>query len=474
MASRNRWVNLTWKWVAPAVAIAALGLAGYLYFHSPAPKNYRLILTAGSPVGVRHHLAQRLQKEASQRGLEFTVEPSQGSEQSLDWVNSRRIDVALVQGGLETETRPNVRQVATLHVEPMHLAVKKELATDGSVSLLALRGKTVDLEQVGSGTHSLAIAILSFVGLQPRDLDPVHGYIPVSLDRQKLFDEKDTARLPDAVFLLASLPSPTTRHLVTKHGYRLVPLPFAEALALGTLEQSAVGAHEPPREGRVALGRIQPTNIPAFAYGIEPPVPDKPLPTLGTRLLLVAHKDVPSRAVFQLVEQTYGSEFSQLEHPPLDARLMDLPPEFPWHDGTLLYQERNSPLLSGAVMDSAHKGFAIFAAAASGLFVLWQWSKLRRSVGRDQGFKVFLAEVGQIEERVLSAHHGSPLTRPELVALRNRLHGIKTNALEEFAHSELAGSDLLFGFLLHANDVRDQLTRMIHENAVNEEHLPVS
>jgi TRAP-type uncharacterized transport system substrate-binding protein len=215
MSARNKLVKLIWKWVAPLVAVAALALACFFYFYSPAQKNYRLSLTAGNALGTRHQLAQRLQKEVFQRGLVFALQPSRGSEQALDWVNDRTVDVALVQGGLTTAGRPNVRQVATLHIEPLHLMVKKDLAA-ASAHLRALGGKTVNLGDVGSGTHSLAMATLEFVGLKPRDSDPVHGYIPLTLDRQHLFAEKDTARLPDAIFLVSSLPSATTRYLVTK------------------------------------------------------------------------------------------------------------------------------------------------------------------------------------------------------------------------------------------------------------------
>src|SRR5262249_12457517 len=232
MSTQSRLVKIIWKWITPAAALAALGLAAFLYFHSPGQKHYHLSFTAGNALGVRHELAQRLKKEASQRALELSITPSHGSEQSLDWVNSRKVDMALVQGGLSSKGRPNVRQVATLHVEPMHLAVKRELAANGNTSLLALRGKTINLDEVGSGTRSLAIAILEFVGLHPRDRDPVNGYVPLTFDRQRLFAEQDTSKLPDAVFLVSSLPSPTTRYLVTKHGYRLLPLLFAEALSL--------------------------------------------------------------------------------------------------------------------------------------------------------------------------------------------------------------------------------------------------
>jgi TRAP-type uncharacterized transport system substrate-binding protein len=461
MSLRSKLVKVLWKWVAPIAGLAGLGLAVYFYFYFPAPTKYHLRITAGNALGVRHRLAQRLEGEIARRNLAFELVPSAGSEQALDWVNRREVDVALVQGALTSAGRPNVREVAALHVEPMHLLVKKELYQGATNSLTALRGKTVDLEEVGSGTHSLALAILEFAGLRPRDRDKAHGYVPVSLDRRQLFTEQDAGRLPDAIFLVSTLPSSTTRFMVTRHGYRLVALPFAEALALESLEQPAEDGQQASKYGHVVLGRIQTTTIPAFTYGIEPPIPEKPLATLGTRLLLVAHKDVPPRAVFQLVEATYGSEFGQIVRPPLSPKLMDLPPEFPWHDGALLYQQRNAPLLSGQAMDSVHKGVAIFAAAASGLFVLWQWLKQRAQLGHDMGLGKYIAQVTRIEERALGAEQGQPLAVADLFALQDQLCRLKLQALNELAREELTGKDLLAGFLVQANDVRDYLARLI-------------
>jgi TRAP-type uncharacterized transport system substrate-binding protein len=451
-------------WVAPVVGLAAIGMAVYFYFHSPMPKKYHFRMTAGNSMGMRHKLALRLQAEASPRNLNMDLVPSAGSEQALDWVNRREVDMALVQGALTPVGRPHVREVAVLHVEPMHLLVKKELYKGVSTTIAALQGKTVDLEEVGSGTHALATAILEFVGLKPRSQDPVHGYIPASLDRKALFAETDTTRLPDAVFLVSSLPSPTTAYLVTRHGYRLVPLPFAEAFALRSLsEQTGERSEESPLD-HIVMGRIQATTIPAFTYGVDPAVPAQPLPTLGTRLLLLAHEDVPAKAMMELVEATYGAEFGQIVRPPLEPKLMDLPPEFPWHAGAVLYQQHNSPLIWGEAMDSAHKGFAIFAAAASGLFVLWQWSKQRGQLGRDKGFHKYISQVVRIEERVMEAEHEQPSTFTELLALRDQLNQLKTKALDEFANGELTGKELLSAFLVQVNDVRNNLVRLTHRD----------
>jgi TRAP-type uncharacterized transport system substrate-binding protein len=461
MSIRNRLLRILWKWVAPIAGIAAIGLAFYFYYRSPAPKSYHLRMTAGNPAGMRHRLATRLRSEIASRRLEFDLVPSHGSEEALDWVNRREIDIALVQGGLSLVGRPNVRQVAALHLEPMHLLVKKELFKDVSKSMTALKGKSVDLDEIGSGTHSLATAILEFAGIRSRDQDPSGGYVPVSMDRRELYAVDDVARLPDAVFLLSTLPAPSVTYLVSRHGYRLVPLPFAEAFALRSLAEPPAASHQESAQAHVVMGRIQATTIPAFTYGVEPAMPEQPLPTLGARLLLVAHKDVPPRAVYQLVEATYGAEFGQIVHPTLDPRLMDLPPEFPWHSGAALYQERNSPLLSGEVMDSAHKGLAIFAATASGLFVLWQWMKQSGKLARDKGFHMYISQVTQIEKQALGNEPVQPQTVADLRKLQEELGRVKLQALDELGRGELAGNELLPGFLVHVNDVRDYLARRI-------------
>src|SRR5262249_26045859 len=111
MSLQSKLVKVLWKWVAPIAGMAALGLAVYFYFHSPAPRTYRLRITAGNAVGMRHQLALRLQGEVTRRNLALELVPSAGSEQALDWVNRREVDIALIQGGLTAAGRPNVREV---------------------------------------------------------------------------------------------------------------------------------------------------------------------------------------------------------------------------------------------------------------------------------------------------------------------------------------------------------------------------
>jgi TRAP-type uncharacterized transport system substrate-binding protein len=459
MSTQAKLTRAFWKWVAPLAGLGALGLAAFFLFHSAAPRNYRLRVTAGNRLGMRHQVAQMLQAELAHQGIELELRETHGSEEALDEVNARTLDAALVQGGLKGSGRPAVRQVLPLHMEALHLLVKEEWFDKVSQHLGALEGRSVCLSEAGSGTHSLAVDVLAFAGLHPRDADHPRGYVPVEMSRQMMMAEKDRARLPDAFLLVAMLPSPTARYLVDKYRYRLVPLPFAEAFGLEALASAQAGLGR-GNAGLVDKGHTYPFRIPAFACSVEPPVPAEPVPTIGTRLLLVAHRDVAHQEIRHLVEATLRSKVARNGHPPLNAKVLDMPPEFPWHDGTKLYRSRNEPVVSGMVLDSAHKGLAIFAAAASGLFVLWQWSKQRGHLMLAEGLHSYLRQVTRIEKQAQEIEGGRLADPGQLAALQGELGRLKTEALDRFTQGELGGKELLSAFLVQVADVRAYLLRL--------------
>jgi TRAP-type uncharacterized transport system substrate-binding protein len=127
MSKPMRVRRIVLRWGVPLAGVAALAFAAFLYFYTPRERAYQLKITAGNTLDTRHQLAEMLREEVASQGLVLEIRGSIGSEQSLDWVNDRTVDLALVQGGLSVSDRPNVRQIATLHVEPLHLLVKKEL-----------------------------------------------------------------------------------------------------------------------------------------------------------------------------------------------------------------------------------------------------------------------------------------------------------------------------------------------------------
>ena len=306
-----------------------------------------------------------------------------------------QVDVALVQGGLEMADLPHLRQVTALYVEPLHLLVKEEIHGAVARSLTGLRGKVVNLGEVGSGVNVLAAEILEFSGLNPES-----DVIVRHLGYHELEREADRSRLPDAVFAVSTLPSPMVRHLVTKHAYRLVALPFFEAFTLRALDRDL---HSPQRHGEAAIRvdrrHLYDVRIPAFVYMVEPGVPPEPIHTIGTRLLLLARSDVAPDAVGRLLDVIFNSPFAQAIRPALDAKLLDLPPELPWHDGTTEFVRRNSPLIAGDFIDLLEKEVSIVGVLAGGVFCLIQWLRRRYRWRRERGFEAYIVKVADVERR---------------------------------------------------------------------------
>lgn len=448
------------------------GLAAWFWFYAPRERPARLTLTAGSASGLRHQIARKLADEAARRGLAVEVIETAGSEDALDQVNAGRIDVALVQGGLTLGERTSVRQVAPLHVEPFHLLVKDELFADVSRNLLALRGKRVNLSDPGSGTHSLALAIFGFAGLSPRDEQGRGDFIATTLDSRELLALADRAgrtgdasAVPEAVCLVTSLPSPVARKLVTAAGYRLVPLPFGEAFSLGAVGEDESAARWLAKRGEVERMHVASTRIPAFTYRISPPVPPEPCPTLGTRLLVVARADLDARSVERLVEVIFEGPFAQASKPPLEARSLEQPPEFKWHDGTRRYQDRTKPLIADDLGNMMQRGAGVLGAVAGGLMFLYgayqRW-RLRQ-------FETFFQEVRRVElvARGVEIDPDAPTEREALrVCLEKRLSDLKCRALEQFTEGDLKAEGLMAGLLTLITDTRAALPQLLASRTV--------
>ena len=212
---------------------------------------------------------------------------------------------------------------------------------------------------------------------------------------------------------------------------------------------------------RIDRRRVYDAVIPAFAYEIEPGVPPGSIHTLGTRLLLVARKDIPATSIRRLLEVVFNSPFSQVIQPPLDARALESPPELPWHDGTIEYVRRSSPLIAGDVIDLIEKEVSILGVVAGGLFCLFQWLRRRFRRRRERSFEAYILQVAAVEHRALALSREPTLDLAELLRLQDELAQIKREALERFAGGELEGEELMSGFLVHASDTRDFLIRLI-------------
>ncbi|MDQ3032363.1 MAG: TAXI family TRAP transporter solute-binding subunit [Myxococcota bacterium] len=388
-------------------------------------------ISAGDQRGRRAEVARALRVEAERRGITIELLPSAGSEEALARVQRRELDAALVQGGLESA--PDVREVAALTLEPLHLLVRS-----GSeiYDLEDLRGCRVNLAPPRSGTRRLALDVMHLARLRPeRDFEETaFGY-------QEL-EEMEPAQLPDAIFHVSSMPSPVARFLVTQRGYRLLPLPMASAIALRNVA-------------------VSPGTIPAYTYGAAPPTPREDVPTLATRMLLVAHRDTSDEVVRRLLEAMSTDDFGTMArvHRGDLAALLERP-EMQLHPGTVEWLRRNDPLLTPELMEGIESFRSFLVSLVVAAFLGLRWWRRTRMQGLDQ----HMITVSRIDREALELEREARLDLAKLIALRTRLGEAKTLALDAFSRGKVHSDELLSSFLTHVSDVRSHLNAMIlHE-----------
>jgi len=423
-------------------------------------------LTAGSELGLRHQIAENLSYELGTRGVSITVIPTSGSQESLEKVNRGEIDMALAQGGINCPEFANLRQAAVLHVEPLHLLIRipsLDSSMLGQISLHQVSREVsshpeirVNTSTPGSGTHALSSSLLDFFGLEAgKDFQETH------LTYEELLNpELPDSELPDAVFTVSSIPSPVAKYLINSRGFRPVELPVADAFRL---DWSSNRMNE-IEVSRVARRRIVQTLIPQHTYQVNPAVPDVPMKTLGTRLHLVAHKDVSPEVVERTIDSIYNSSLASMSDPPLSLSMLQNSSEFELHSGAIRYLEKKTPIITERVVELTEQVLAILGTIfGAGLFV-WQGMLYFRRRRRDRQFLSCVDRVGEIQRRAAGYEQDETMKLADLIRLQDELGEIREELIQQFQDGYIDGADTLSGFLMHINDANENLTRMIlHE-----------
>jgi TRAP-type uncharacterized transport system substrate-binding protein len=408
-------------------------------------------------------LAEQIRAEGARHHLDIALTANEyGTLDALETVDSSSENkFALVLGGVTNRDYPHVRTVASLAKEHLHLLVKRELAETG---IFGLGGKHIALGPPTTASYHVARDVLNFVGHVPAvetrseeyNIDPMTREQGVrELARVAALEgparAEAIARLPDAVMFVAPLPSPLARQLITYFGYRLAPLPFAEAYGLDRL-------NPPSAEGvRVDRSMLSPGVIPAYTYSGNPAEPAKECPTICVPLILVAHDDADPQAVSSLVETIYDSPLTNAIRPPaLDEQVS----AFPRHPGTERYLHRNDPVLTPAAAYKLGTLAGGIGAFLSGAIAVYGFLRLRHL----NRFEAYYNEVRQIE-LIAGGLEKDPAAPTDLPSLRShlekRLTTLKCKVLEDFAEGGLKGEGLMAGIIALISDGRESLARMM-------------
>lgn len=442
---------------ALAVGALAIALAGALSLARCQAPLAPVRITGGPAGTSRDLIAQGLAARLDATGLPTEIVHVTGDE--LARLDGREMDLALVSSALRSREYAGVREVAPLHAEALHVLVKEELAGDVGETLRGLRGRRVDVGPVDSAGAALSRAVLAFAGL---DDSAAGGAIVeqvelAELERRIAAGERDA--LSDAVFHLATVPSRIALELVRTFGYRLVPLPFADAFRLRTLlaeaERGTFAA------GRLDLADVASVEIPAFTYRTDPASPPEPLPTLGATLLLLAHDEVAPEAIEHLLGVVYGSQFARLAHPPLERRELGGRPRLRRHAGTSAFLARHEPILSARDVDQLNNTLGVAGALVGGVLFLWQGLRQARASRRDRLFAGHMLRVAGIEQRLVEQELSSELDLEGLIALQRELLELKREALGRFAAGELGDHRAIAELLAPVDVAREHVAALL-------------
>lgn len=333
--------------------LVLLGI-GAKFVYELIPRHYLLTMTGGSVLSQRHFLAKVLQEELAQKHVSLKIVHAAGSVEALEEVNDGKIDLALVQGGLDSNY-PNVEHVATISPELIHFLVKSDIR-----EVKDLRGKFINMGVKGDGVSVVTNQILKISGLNAET-----DYAETNFSDEEILSMRPE-KLPDVIVEVSYAPSDIADFLVKHRDYRLLEMSFPPSLAM-------------------RLGWVADSKILAYMYSIIPAVPEKDIQVVGVNLHLVANKDVDPNAIVRVLETLYGPRVTTRFGHNISENDMLLPSGFQVSKGTELYLSQKQPFLTDAFLNKFKAIFGLAVTVVSILLVLVRWWKTERQSTDEEG-----------------------------------------------------------------------------------------
>ena len=420
--------------VGVLVVMALLGAAAS-FLYDLLPRQYALHITGGDILSNRHYLARLLQKEATNNGVAMTLDPVSGSKEALAAVDEGRIDLAVIQDGLENKY-PNVRHVAYIGPEPLHLLVRQDVK-----EISDLIGKRINLGVLQGGTRVVAKQVLEF-----SSMDAGLQYVETNFSSEELLQMR-AEKLPDAIAIATLAPSDAVEFLIRQRGFVLLEIPFPASLAL-------------------RLGWVADSKILAYTYNVKPAVPARDIKTVGVNMHLVANKNLEPRAVYQVLESLYAAGLDSKLKLKVSEDQLATSSGYPLSEGSKLFMARKNPLLSAATLDKLKGIFGLVLSTLSTVLVVLRWFKgadppAPEPQWDDAVFMAWLASVAEIEQCFDAAAPGREALRELTLGLQSRLAVIKLAALERAGTAKLQNTQLPQLLLLAVSDARARFMQVL-------------
>jgi TRAP transporter TAXI family solute receptor len=246
-------------------------------------------MASGPEGGSYYVISQALEDHLHHKKVRTNNYETEGSAENCRLVQNKAIDIAMTQNNVVTMAyqgidffksrgaMPDLRAIASLYPELVHIVVPMDA---GIESLQDLRGKRIDIGLPNSGSRIDAFKILQAAGLKLSDFSAVG-----EKDLKSAIAALRKGEL-DAFFVTIEAPTPALQELAATFPVRFLPL------NLKTFKQDAGW-----------LTAYMPMTMPANTY----PQQSQNIATLGVSALLIAHKDLPDKSVWDLLDAVMQS-----------------------------------------------------------------------------------------------------------------------------------------------------------------------
>ncbi|MBC8067157.1 MAG: TAXI family TRAP transporter solute-binding subunit [Deltaproteobacteria bacterium] len=341
-------------------------------------------------------------------GTEFEAIESPGSVASIEMLASGQADLALVSNHVAGASA--LQLIAPLYEETLQVVVR---TGSGITSALDLAGKRVCVGPLGSGTESIADAVLQHFGIEADELE--RRNLPMTDASAALI-----AGELDAVFIVGGMRTPAVDALLQRDDMDL--------LSLG--EPGGPGS---ALEGiRLDAPFFTVTAVPVHAYGRKP---TRPIGTISVHALLVVRADLDEGLVHAMTESLFSHKVELAKQERLLSHLSErydpaLSP-YPVHAGADHYYRRDEPSILQRYMNELT--FAITVGA-----LLWSafsaFTAARRSKQRNRVETHFVGARAIVAALVDADAGGRARVRAQLALARER-------ALAELAEERLDAND---------------------------------
>lgn len=412
--------------VTVLAGLAVLFLSFWLLFSivRPAPPRSVTMMT-GAPGGGYAMFAERYRAALAREGVELVLRPSSGSVENLRGLKTDPdVDIAFIQSGIAHEPdSTDLVSLGSMYFEPAWIFHRLDTPL---TRLGQLKDRRVALGEPGSGTHLLALQMLSANGiaLNQEGLTTIGGEEAVSALLESRID---------AMFVISGAESPVISTLLHAPGIQLAEL-----------------AHTPAYARR--MPHLETVVLPAGSIDLVDISPPRDVILLGATANLVARTDLHPAIIsllLQAARDIHGGPglFQRAgEYPVLLGR--DLPPSSVaqrLYDAGPPFLQRYLPFWLAILVDRLLIALlplvAIMIPLMRILPALYTWrmrSRIYRWYGElkflerrieqdasDAQIDEYIAQLDRIEER--ANHRRVPLSyNNELYTLREHIQLVRT------------------------------------------------